>query len=79
MTESSPEAVEREVGSEPMKCPNCGKTLKVEERADGSTTFEACSKCYPAAAKSEVAAAQKELDAQLPRETGTTTNTEAKA
>lgn len=73
MTETSPEAVEREVGSEPTKCPNCGKTLKVEERGDGSTTFEACSKCFPAAPKAEVAAAQKELDAQMPRETGTDT------
>lgn len=81
MTETAPE---RETGSETAACPNCGKTLAVETRADGSTVPTNCTKCYPEATKKEVAASIKGDD--LPREVGTSpanqvqdTTTEEKA
>lgn len=62
----------RELGVETQGCPNCGKSLKLVENADGSVAYESCSKCYPPATKKAVRE-QSELQQAgvLPRETGT--------
>ena len=65
----------REVGTESISCPNCGKSLPPVEQADGATAYQSCSKCYPKPTKT-VVKEQAELQQAgvFPaRETGTNT------
>lgn len=69
-TEVTAEA--REQGVETVDCPNCGKSLKMHELADGGVSYGPCTSCYSKPTKAEVKEqAAEQFAGVYNRETGT--------